>query len=465
MFTGSRESTARLPRPAEYPILKGPIGDLVLRPWFDRVALHAIARWYLPLSRGWAAALANGGSAEDFLAALGPAGRSRGDSPGRIAKALAAVEAKRAAYRAAAGAWEEMLFAPAAAGAHALVAAERARQDAAHRFMLARSALLPLHLRRPLPPVRWEVATPAEVESRHGPRLAAAEAAFPTPALPKVAKSHTLPGAYGREYWLRFAAPVMGDTAWAHVYEPEGAADPPSLIFLHGITMETELWRDIADEVSGLARRGIRVIRPEGPWHGRRRSEGWYGGEPAMGRGPLGLLDLFQAWVAEVAVLTDWLRRDSRGPVAVGGISLGSLASQLAAAAARHWPAAQRPDALLLVATSEALLDVTLGGSLGAAIGLPAQLRSRGWTEDRLDRWLPLLEPRGDPVLPPEKIVMLLGEHDTVTPFAGGLSLARRWGLPAGNLFQRPQGHFSVSLGLGHAPAPLERLAQLLGAA
>ncbi|MFQ6016628.1 MAG: alpha/beta hydrolase [Kiloniellaceae bacterium] len=465
MSTASRDTDARLPRPAEYPILKGPVGNLVLRPWFDRVALHTVSRWYFPLSRAWAAALASGGSLERFLAALDPGGSWRGASRAWAARALASIEARRHGYEAAAGAWESALFGPRPLGADALIAAELARQDAAQRLMASRMAALPLHLRRPLPPVRWEIPEPAVVAARHGPRLAAPEAAFPAPELPMVERSRALPGAYGREYWLRFASPVMADTAWARIYEADEGTDGLSLIFLHGIGMETEFSRDIADEVSGLARRGIRVIRPEGPWHGRRRPDGWYGGEPAMARAPLGLIELFRAWVAEVAVLIAWARRDSRGPVAVGGVSLGSLASQLIAPAARHWPAALRPDGLLLVATSGSILEVAESGSLAGAVGLPQRLRAGGWTRAELERWRPLLEPRRAPAVAPGRIVMLLGESDDLTPFSGGVALARRWGVPKENLFLRPQGHFSVSLGLGRDPAPLERLAALLGAA
>jgi hypothetical protein len=57
---------------------------------------------------------------------------------------------------------------------------------------------------------------------------------------------------------------------------------------------------------------------------------------------------------------------------------------------------------------------------------------------------------------------MLIGTSDTVTPGAGGMALAQRWGLPAENLFLRDQGHFSVALGLERDAAPLARLAAIL---
>lgn len=459
MMTASHGDSARLKRSAQYSILKGPLGNLLLRPWFDGLALWAITRWYLPLSRAWAAGLAAEGSPESFFAALGRAPSAS------IAKTLRRLEARRAAYDAAAESWEEDLFGPGARGAEALVAAERGRHDAAHRLMAGRALLLPLHLRRALPPIRWEIATPEQVAARHGPRLGAPGTAFPAPGDLAVERSRVLPGAHGPEYWLRFTSTVLGDRVWARVREPPEVANPPTLIFLHGIMMEPEFWHDLADELGGLVRRGLRLICPEGPWHGRRRLAGWYGGEPVMGRGPLGLIEVFQAWVAETAALIDWARQTSRGPVAVGGVSLGTLTSQLVATAARDWPPRLHPDALLLVATSGDLLELVRDGDLGRAVGLSRRIRARGWTEAELARWLPLLAPRGRPALPADGIVMLLGERDRVTPYAGGLALARAWSVPRENLFQRRRGHFSVSLGLGSDPAPVDRLAALLGVA
>ena len=57
--------------------------------------------------------------------------------------------------------------------------------------------------------------------------------------------------------------------------------------------MELDYWREAVDNTPTLTRQGLRVIRPEGPWHSRRRQRGFYGGEPAMALGPEGFLKLF----------------------------------------------------------------------------------------------------------------------------------------------------------------------------
>ena len=355
--------------------------------------------------------------------------------------------------------WDSAFFAVRPPQPRNLVRAEVDRRQAAQKAISGGAAFLRLckPMRAPREPMKdpdQALANAKALSQRDG-------ADFPAPDALAVEKSHPVPSSYGREYWLRFHSPLMGDRAWAHVYEPLDCPDPPTLIFLHGIAMELEYWTDLTDPINALTRRGIRVIRPEGPWHGRRRLPGYFGGEPALTGGLPGFFKLFRAWAAELACLIGWARQGSASPVAVGGVSLGALTCQRMACAAVDWPAELRPDALFLVATSGALRE-TLEGSLGQSLDLPGQLATAGWRHDDLAAWTPLLEPTGPPCLPPDRVVMLLGERDDLTPFAGGLDLARTWQIPAENLLLRPYGHFTVALRLGLDPPPLERLEAIL---
>jgi hypothetical protein len=455
----SETSSARLGSRRVPPVLSGAIGSLLLRPWFDAVALPSIVRWYFPLSRAWAAGTVSGLDVDRFCAEV-PA-----DLPKRLAGvALRSLAPRQRAYHAEAASWEQVFFSARDPLPERLVAAERARESAAHAFMAARSAFLPLHLRRPFAPVKWMPSTEYEVEMRHGHRLRDAASAFPAPSLPEVTLSHPAPSIDGQVRWLRYPTEVAGapDTAWARIIEPGTMADPATLIFLHGVGVETEFWTADLGRVDSLVTSGIRVIRPEAPWHGRRRRAGWFGGEPVLAQGLLGMLELFAAWVGEVASLVAWARATSRGPVAIGGISLGALTSQLAASAAAQWPALMRPDALMLVGTTGNVVDAAMVGGLGRALGVSERLAAQSWTPASLRRWAPLLEPQAPPAMPPDSIVMVIGTSDDVTPFDGGMALAQRWRLPAENLFLRRQGHFSVALGLEHDAAPLDRLAAIL---
>ena len=467
--SSSPTTIARLPSPAASPLRWDPLGALVMRPWYDRLAVKLVPHWFFPLSRAWAAALESGGDEAAFAEALGLDAFPGGFCGWRLRRALARTQELARVHAGADAHWRDLFFADKAPPATDLVAAERARRRAAHDLMAARRFFL--CLRKKIPPVLWELPHPEEMPPAAdlaGDGGTCIRSPSGAQGLPAVEQSHWVSGPFGRQCWIRFASPGMpGDTAWAQVYEPEGVSDPPTLISLHGICMESEHWSesmDSIDIVPTLALKGLRVIRPEAPWHGRRRRPGTFGGEPAMGQGPLGFLRLFAAWGAEVPVYVDWARRQGSKRVAVGGVSLGALTSQLTAVAANDWPAELRPDALILVACSESLHDVAFQGSLAAAIGLPQKLQEKGWSVADIDRYLPLMEPRGNPAMAPEDIVMALGEADDLTPFAGGLALARRWGVPPANLFLRPQGHFTVAFDLARRPQPLDRLIDILKA-
>lgn len=447
------------------PLLNDLWGSVILGPWLDALTLPGIVHGYFPLSRAWAAAEVAGGSVERFCRETGapyPPG-------GMVDFALTMMDLRRESHRKAEKNWRRLFFTPAPAASApsdaVLAKAEDRRLASAHALMAARSLFMPVHLQRPFPPVKWRVATEKTVAARHGARLESPASAFPPPPERPVRVSHVLTREECRLRFLAFDSRVGGqpDTAWARVIEPLDAESAPTVIFLHGIGVESEYWRIEGGRIDGLARSGVRVIRPEGPWHGRRRPSGWFGGEMALSQGPLGLLDLFEAWVSEVATLIGWARATSRGPVALSGFSMGALTSQVLAVAARHWPEPLCPDALLLMATSGNFVDLSLEGSLGRALDAKGQLERESWTVEALRRWAPLLEPHGAPAVPSENIVMVIGTGDDVTPFPGGLALAERWGIRPENLFTRPHGHFSLSLGIEYDAEPLARLLAVLG--
>ncbi|MFQ5973289.1 MAG: hypothetical protein ACE5Q3_13245 [Alphaproteobacteria bacterium] len=451
----------RLPATSGTWLFRPPVGGLWLGPSFDWTALKTITRVLMPLARAGAAATMAGGDRGRFWQELPGTATDRLPTE----RTLAAVGGCAVAYEDADRRWRAAFFGEEPTDAAHRVQAELRRRAAIRRVERAQLGLLPLVLRGRVAALRWDVRSVSEAKARHEARLASPETAFPAPSVPEVSRSRGITGPYGDEqYWLRFPAPVAetGNDAWAHVYAPHGVKDPPTFIFLHGVLVEPEFVPDAWDPLPRAVREGVRVIRPEGPWHGRRRLGGRYGGEPVLARGPLGFLDFFAGWVAEIAALVAWARRTGRGPVAVGGISIGALTTQLVATAARHWPAEMTPDAFLLVATSDEIADAGLNGSLGRALGLPRQLAANGWSEEALAEWAPLTEPRGQPAVPAEHIVMAIGSRDTVLPPRGAFSLADRWSVPQENLFVSRCGHFSMSLGLGVNHAPLRKVLTLL---
>ena len=460
---------ARLPEPKRKAWLDGALAPYTLRPWFDRVLLKWVTRTYFPLSRGWAAARWADGDLDALRAELQRSGVRKPKEP-LLAKLAAALPPAERAYREATAAWEaDFHAARRPADAH-LVASERYRERAAQRLMAQRAWVVPIHRRGRLPAVAFDIRGKQAVEAAHGDRADGRVPAFPPPETPAARRTHAVPGPDGSVSWIDWPAPMAGvrdfpadDRVRARVVEPENRPDAPTFIHLHGIGMEPEMLTAQRDPVLELAsRHSIRVVRPEGPWHGSRMAPGFWGGEPALAHAPLGWLDLVQAWVAELAQLVAWARATSNGPVAIGGLSLGALNSQVAAAAARDWPAEMQPDALFLCMTSGDMLQVGFEGAMAKGLGALKAVRAAGWDHAALERFRPLLEPHGAPAMPASRIVMHLGRVDAVMPFDGARDLATRWGVPEQNIFTPRRGHFTAPMALHIDPAPLDRLAGVL---
>ncbi|MBK1668494.1 hypothetical protein CKO28_10655 [Rhodovibrio sodomensis] len=460
---------ATLPAPKRKVWLDGALAPYTLRPWFDRFLLKWVTKTYFPLSRGWAAARWADGDVDALRAELGRCG-VRAPKEALLTKLAAALPPAERAYRDAVADWEAAFHAARPPADAQLVAGERRRERAAQRLMAQRAWVVPIHRRGRLPAVAFDIRDARAVVAAHGARADGDVGAFPAPETPIVRHSHRVPGPDGPVSWIDWPAPMAGvrdfpagDRVRARVVEPMDRPDPPTFIHLHGIGMEPEMLVAQRDTVLEMARRhAVRVVRPEGPWHGSRMAAGFWGGEPALAHAPLGWLDLVQAWVAEVAQLVAWARATSAGPVAIGGLSLGALNSQVAAAAARDWPSAMRPDALFLCMTSGDMLQVGFEGAMAKGLGALQAVRAAGWDHDALTRFRPLLEPHGAPVMPADRIVMHLGRMDAVMPFDGARALATRWGVPQHNLFTPRRGHFTAPMALHIDPAPLDRLAAVL---
>ena len=443
--------------------LRSPAGALVTRPWFDSVSLWMLSRWFFPLSRLWAAARAAEGSIEHFYREV-----PMEPVPGldyRLREALDRFEGVRESVNALETRWQEVFFGPDEVAVHHRVAVEAARRDRRNAYNAARRYFRFLMRGRRIPMVKWDIPTPREVEADYGDAVAHPETAYPAPEhFPDIAVSRPVPGPVGDEFWIRFPSPSarMGDTAYARVYEPRGVKDPPTLIFGHGVCVEFDHWHGLVDEVFEMCRMGIRVVRPEAPWHGRRVPPGRYGGEAFVAMAPRGALDIFAAQLPEWAIMIDWCRRTGNGPVAVGGSSLGALASQLLATRARGWPTGLQPDAMFLITHCGRHEDAAVNGSLARAWGIADAVAEAGWTPEETHKYLTLLDPDGAPVMDPANIVSVLGSKDTVTPFSSGEPLLRQWGLPAGNAFIWRRGHFTVPLGLSRDPSPLIRFREVM---
>ncbi len=442
------------------------MGMLLAYPWFDRVSLWSLTHYYFPLSRLWAAATESNGVPEQFLASIPLS--AEGIDMDRVQKALFPTEAARATAAAVNAAWEDAFFGATPRHTEELVAIETARRDHQHALNRTRWNFRFL-LNHSIPIIQPQTPSIEEVDALYSAALKDRHPLFAPPqTMPGIEVSRKVPGSAGTEYWLRFASPSrrLSDTVYAHVYEPEGVKNPPTIIFAHGICVEFDHWHGLIDEVDELCRMGIRVIRPEAPWHGRRRNPGHFSGETIVSRAPMGSLDAFSGAIREWSVLIDWARNSGCGQIAIGGSSLGALMSLLCADVARDWPQHLRPQAMLLITHSGHQQDALINGALARVWKSHDSLIASGWTSELTEQYVALLDPSWDlpPVMEPRNIVSVLGQYDHVTPFESGLGLMDAWQVPAANRFIWKRGHFSVPMTMIRNNKPLYKFREIMSA-
>lgn len=444
-------------------LICSPLGALLARPWFDTFVLGFFTHWFFPLSRLWAAARAANGSVERFFDEV-----PMQPSPKlvkRLAATLAEFEQRRSAALAAENAWEAAFYGNERLSNATLATLERERLDHRAHYNAMRKQFAFMRRGRTIAPIRWDSASPVAIAADYAKVILHPNKPFAQPeVMPQMQVSRSFGNADGRHYWLRFASPSekLADTVTARVLEPDDAGHAPTLIFFHGICVEFDHWHGMIDDVAELSRLGIRTLRVEAPWHGRRVAAGRYGGEKFIGSMPFGALDYFSAQVKEAAVLIDWCRRHTNGPVAIGGSSLGAHVARLIATRAADWPARLRPDALFLITPCGKLEDAAINGAFADVWKTVENSANFGWTTELRTKWFDLIDPVENPCVAPQHTVAVLGSHDRVTPFPSGRELIKRMQLPADNTFIRRQGHFSTPVNLVRDKAPLYRFREVL---
>ncbi len=434
-------------------------------PFVDRLTMYALRRLFFPSSRLWAAAESADLDGDAFCDDLGLTLSAR--QRDKLSRALSRTADRRRAAGLADAAWQDAFFGDRPTDRAARLCLEAARRDARHRYYSARGQFRFL-LGQDVPLVRRRPVSPADVEAVYGHAVDNPGDLFrPGDRLPPVEKSATVEVDGTRHYWLRFTSPYerLGDPVYVHVYEPIDMADPPTVILGHGICVEFDHWQGLLDEAQVLSRQGIRVLRPEAPYHGRRRPLGYYGGEWVIAESPLSSLDTFVGAVHERAAMISWCRAQGHHTVAIGGSSLGAMMAIVTAEQSHDWPAHLRPDGLIMITQCERPIEGLVGGAIARMFGSQENKRMDGWTDELLQRYLGILEPKRAPVMPAERIVSILGEYDTATPFKSGKALITRWRVPAENSFIWPCGHFTVPIRLARDPAPLRRFAGVLAQA
>ncbi|MBX7146973.1 MAG: hypothetical protein K1X44_06670 [Alphaproteobacteria bacterium] len=439
------------------------MGRYLTRSWFDYTTLWWLTKFYLPLSRSWAAAALSEGSIGHFKSELSLTGPIRG-----IEKIINQVATFQSEYRAIQRRWEYNFF-DVHEKTHTidqedLIQSELMRRKISHQFMVeGRKLFSSFWLKYKIPAVRFMIPDQTRMDAKYGSFLTRPQEAYQLPdEFPIVQESSRVNSFYGKEYWLRFSS-SLGETAWAHVFEPENAdANTPTFIYSHGLFVELELL-DLSDEPEiECVQQGIRVIRLESLGHGRRRVEGWYGGETFLAKLPMSALDFLTTQVREIATLINWVRNKGTCRLAVGGTSLGALVSQMVVAQSKYWPEKLKPDILYLSAGCLDTISLIHRSSLSRKLNISDIMLAKKWTTETLSRYKILMEPTEPLPLGNQNIIMILGEYDTVTPYSIALKQVKDWNIPEENLFIRKHGHFTLPLSLSSNNAPIKFLADKL---
>jgi hypothetical protein len=444
-------------------LITSPVGRLIARPWFDTSALYMLKHWYFPLSRLWAAARAAEGDVDRFIQQV-PLEQPSKSQRKTIASALRQFERARLKAFSIEQLWQHYFFGADPVAEERLPIIEEMRLDFRTDYNMARKKFVRLR-RLVKTSVSMNPPTPEDVAKQFGKNGEDLPAYFALPPqFPVVEVSRSIPANHAKDYWLRFASPSpeMDDMVYARVHEPENIENPPTLIFGHGMSVEFDHYHHLLDEVTQLTKLGIRVIRPEAPWHGRRVLPGHYGGEQFLSRLPISVFDFVAAQHKEWATIIDWCRSNSSGPVAIGGSSLGAQSAKAIAMSAVDWPEHLKPDALLLITHSQHMFEAAIDSVLSDIWNLGDAMRQAGWHQDTEKRWLERIDPVRPACIKGEHIVTVCGSKDTVTPIKTAITQMDAWNVPPENRFSYDRGHFTVPLGMINDDTPLRKFATII---
>ena len=422
--------------------------------FFERLKIAKVADGFKIGRLSAAARNTVGRDADAFLEALGTTARISVRTRHRIKTGMDEFAPLQNAWQDSVKRCEEVFW----NGAVACPLSAKARRQLHHeRRAKAEACLRPLaHFgfllkKEVVPAIKFEIPAPEQVFNEFQEAIVNPATLYgPPAAFPRIEASHPIAGPSGREYLIRYPSPsrLMRDTVYARIFDPQSCAPGrPTLIFSGGFGMAYDqftYWPEEDHLGRFLAARGVRVALIESPWHGRRTCEGYSSGEPFLATAPVGCFSFLSAQVQETAVLIDWARTSGASVVVVAGMSLGGMVTEQLVARCKSWPEYLRPDAALLGASSHNAEQVVRESALAKKFGLPAALRSAGWNEHTISKLRSIFNPSSGPGIDPDRIIAVLGRHDSIVPFSYGIETAREWGLPAENITIWNVGHLGV---------------------
>jgi len=206
------------------------------------------------------------------------------------------------------------------------------------------------------------------------------------------------------------------------------------VIVLHGAMVSARFpWDRMARQ---LAQRDIEALVPSMPDHFERTPSGEYSGQYLLGghwgRGP----QVIRQGVTDVRALVRLLRAEGDEPIGIVGFSMGGLIG--------GWTITLEPlDFAVLAEPAVELAPIVYETPLGQVVR--RSLRQSGWSPEDAREWLRALSPVwSDPLLPPDRLLLVLPEHDWFVPPNAVERAWERWGQP--RMERYPAGHISLFL-------------------
>jgi pimeloyl-ACP methyl ester carboxylesterase len=237
---------------------------------------------------------------------------------------------------------------------------------------------------------------------------------------------------------LSWTSPLQGEhvennTARARLHEPEKPEKAPTLILLHALMSANDLgYRKIAARYN---KRGWNVLFPHLPYHYSRTPKKHSNGSLAITSDLIRNAETLRQSVIELRQLIRWSKRRGSGRVALLATSYGAWVAALTLSL-------EETDFSILLQPVADVTHSTFGSP--ASRMMAALLKKNGVTSSALDRHAHLTAPgRLTPLTSPERILVIGGRHDRLSPPDSLKTLCSSWG--GARYREVNQGHFGYA--------------------
>jgi len=244
--------------------------------------------------------------------------------------------------------------------------------------------------------------------------------------------------------FLSWTSPLQGEhpennTARAHLHEVNQAKETdrpekaPTLILLHALMSANDLgYRKIAARYN---KRGWNVLFPHLPYHYSRRPKKHSNGSLAITSDLIRNAETLRQSVIELRQLIRWSKRRGSSRVALLATSYGAWVAALTLSL-------EETDFSILLQPVADVTHATFGSP--ASRMMASSLKKNGVTSSALDRHAHLTAPgRLTPLTSPERILVIGGRHDRLSPPDSLKTLCSSWG--GARYKEVNQGHFGYA--------------------